>query len=51
MNEWLDKMSKEMAISKTALIAMALENYRKEVEVISIMPQIKEKLLEMGIQL
>lgn len=51
MNDWLDMKSKEMAVSKTALIAIALENYRKEVEVVSIMPQLKKKLEEMGVLL
>lgn len=29
-NEWLNKKSKEMALTKSALINIAIENYRKQ---------------------
>jgi predicted DNA-binding protein len=50
-NEWLDKKSEEMALTKSALINMAIENYRKEVEVVNGFPEIINKLREMGIDL
>lgn len=49
LNEWLDRRSEEMAISKSALVAMAVENYRKETETVALMPVLLEKLKEMGI--
>lgn len=30
-NKWLDKKSKDLAISKSALVAIAVDNYRKEI--------------------
>lgn len=48
-NKWLDKKSKELAISKSALVAMAVENYRKETETVAAMPLLLEKLRELGI--
>jgi len=51
MNEWLDRRSQETAISKSTLINIALENYRKEVEVMDIMPDLKRKLKEQGIEI
>lgn len=50
-NSWLDKKSEEMAISKSALVAIAVENYRKEVETVSTLPVLLKKLEEMGIEL
>ena len=47
-NEWLDKKSEEMAISKSALVALAVENWRKEVETVNNLPQLIKKLDEMG---
>jgi len=51
LNEWLDNKSKEMAISKSSLVAIAVENYRKEVETISMLPMILKKLEDMGISI
>lgn len=51
LNEWLDNKSKEMAISKSSLVAIAVENYRKEVETISMLPLILKKLEDMGISI
>lgn len=48
-NDWLDKKSEEMAISKSALVALAVENWRKEVETVSNLPQLLQKLEQMGI--
>lgn len=50
-NEWLDKKAAEMALTKSALINIAIENYIKEVEVVSWMPQIMQKLEEMGVDI
>lgn len=47
-NDWLDRKSEEMAISKSALVAIAVENYRKEVETVNALPEILKKLEEMG---
>lgn len=49
-NDWLDKKSFEMAISKSALVAVAVENYRKEVETVAALPTLLRKLEEMGIE-
>lgn len=48
-NDWLDRKSKEMAISKSALVALAVENYRKEVETVSNLPALLKKLEDMGL--
>lgn len=49
-NTWLDERSKETAISKSALINIAIENYMKETEVVQKMPQIVEALRKQGIE-
>lgn len=49
LNAWLDKKSEEMAISKSALVAIAVENYRKEVETVAILPVVLEELERRGI--
>jgi len=49
LNEWLDRKSYEMAISKSALVAIAVENYRKETETVALMPTLLRKLEELGI--
>lgn len=49
LNEWLDKKSEQMGISKSALVAVAVENYRKEVETVAVLPALLKKLEEMGI--
>lgn len=51
LNEWLDKKSDEMAISKSALVAIACENYRKETETVDALPTLLKKLEEMGIKI
>lgn len=43
-NEWLDQKSEEMAISKSALVAIAVENYRKETDTLSSLPLLLQKL-------
>lgn len=47
-NDWLDKRSAETALSKSALINIAIENYRKEVEVVDNMPKLIEKMRQIG---
>lgn len=49
LNVWLDKKAEEMGISKSALVAVAIENYRKETETVAALPALLEKLKEMGI--
>lgn len=50
-NEWLDKRSKEMALSKSALIALAIENYRMQVEVTEKFPRLLMELEKQGVDL
>lgn len=49
-NEWLDKKSAEMAISKSALINMAIENFIKEMEVVHTLPSLLEELKKLGVK-
>lgn len=49
VNEWLDKKAEEMAISKSALVAFAIENYMKEEEVVKGLPQVLKELEKVGI--
>lgn len=51
LNEWLDKKSEEMAISKSSLINIAVENFRKETEAVMMLPAIMKKLEELGVPL
>jgi len=51
LNDWLDKKSAEMAISKSALVAISVENYRKESEAIDTLPALLKKLDELGIEM
>lgn len=51
LNEWLEKKSEEMAISKSALVAVAVENYRKENITVEVLPDLLKKLKELGIQI
>ena len=50
-NEWLNKRSKETALSKSALINVAIDNYIKEVEVVEGLPAILAELEKHGIDL
>lgn len=50
LNEWLDKRAEEMGISKSALVAVAVENYRKETETVKVLPELLEKLKALGIE-
>lgn len=50
-NEWLDEKSAEMAVSKSALVAFAIENFMKEVEVVHGLPKILEQLQKQGIEI
>lgn len=49
LNDWLDKKSAEMGVSKSALVAMAIEHYRMQMETVDVMPSLLKKLEEMGI--
>ena len=50
-NDWLDIKSKELAISKSALISMAVEHYIKENEVAHGLPKLLLELEKHGIKL
>lgn len=50
-NEWLDKKAGEMAMSKSSLINLAIENYIKETEVVQGLPELIRQLEEQGIKL
>lgn len=50
-NDWLDNKSVEMALTKSALINLAIENYIKETEVIHGMPEIIAELKKQGIDI
>lgn len=50
LNDWLDKKSGEMGVSKSALVAMAIENYRMQMETVDVMPNLLKRLEEMGIE-
>ena len=50
-NEWLDKKSEEMAVSKSALVNFAIESYIKETEVVHNMPSLLLQLEQAGIKL
>jgi len=45
LNEWLDAQTEETGVSKSTQIMMALENYRREKEVMGRMGEM-EKLLQ-----
>lgn len=48
-NDWLDRKAEEMALSKSALVSIAVENWKKEIETVQNLPQLLKKLEEMGI--
>lgn len=50
-NEWLDRKSAEMSMSKSALINVAIENYIKEMDVVQYMPEIMDELRKQGINI
>jgi len=45
LNEWLDEQTEETGVSKSTQIMLALENYRREKEVMGRMGEM-EKLLQ-----
>lgn len=47
-NEWLDEKAIEKGLSKSALINIAIDNYIKETEVITGLPEMMRKLEDMG---
>lgn len=42
LNNWLDKKSLEMGISKSSLVAMAIANYRVQLETIDVVKKLEE---------
>lgn len=48
-NKWLDEKAYEMGLTKSALINLAVENYRKESETVQAMPEMLKKLRELGL--
>lgn len=50
LNDWLDTKSAEMGISKSALVAIAIENYRMQMETVDVMPNLLDKLKEIEIK-
>lgn len=42
LNAWLDKKSKEMGVSKSSLVAMAIENYRVQLETVDVIKKLEE---------
>jgi predicted DNA-binding protein len=50
-NEWLDRKALEMALTKSALINIAIENYRKEIETVNALPELLKKMKELGIDI
>lgn len=51
LNDWLDRRSQEVGISKSGLISLAIENYKKETEVVNRLPQIMARLDELGVDI
>lgn len=47
-HDWLERKAYEMGMNKSALINVAVENYRKESEMTRSMPQLMKKLEEYG---
>lgn len=41
-NEWLNEKAEDMGVSKSALIAMCVEQYKQQVEAVSFMGSIKD---------
>lgn len=50
-NDWLDRKAEEMALTKSALINIAIENFIKETEVVHGMPKLVKALEEHGIKI
>lgn len=50
-NEWLNKRSKQTAVSKSGLINVAIDNYIKECEVVEGLPAILAELEKQGIDI
>lgn len=50
-NKWLDKKAEEMALTKSGLINLAIENYIKETEVVQGIPLILDELKKHGIKI
>jgi len=50
-NDWLDRKSAEMAVSKSSLVNFAVQKYITEHEVVAGMPLILKKLEELGVDI
>lgn len=48
-NDWLDLRAQETGLTKSGLINIAVEAYRKEVESVKAMPAMVQKLKELGL--
>lgn len=42
LNAWLDKKASEMGISKSSLVAMAIANYRVQLETVDVIKKLEE---------
>lgn len=47
LNEWLDKYSEESGLPKSTLIFLAIENYRREIETMDKMSDLKVLIEEL----
>ncbi|PIB59176.1 hypothetical protein [Pseudomonas sp. 2995-1] len=45
-NDWLDRKAYEMGLTKSALVNLACETYRKETEVVTVLPEMFRKMQE-----
>ena len=46
-NEWMDQHSQKIGLTKSAIINIAIEQYRKESETVTHMPKITQLLEEL----
>lgn len=44
MNDWLDVKSEETGLSKSAIVSIALDNYRKEQTAMVLLPDVLKQL-------
>lgn len=42
LNAWLDEKSSEMGISKSSLVAMAIANYRVQLETVDVVKKLEK---------
>ena len=48
-NEWMDQHSQKIGLTKSAIINIAIEQYRKETETVTHMPKITQLLEHYGL--